>query len=140
MERAAPDTEGPQRVHGQLLGWNPGRATVSFKSYLSDQTEDIAVKSIGLQIYDARGIAQRPLPQFVPLGSISTSFPAKDVTIRDRVVMLPGCSAQHKGHPVLFAGKVTFSTTTVVIEGTVVELKPPPPSHSSNTTTSKGGG
>jgi len=125
IERAGSGAGPAQRVLGSLTSWDPLKGTVGFKSAVSRQDEEITVKSIHFELPKNDPVAQVAQPRYEPLGPVSSSFPAKDVTVVKGVLTFPKCVATHDGNEIAFEGKVIFSAATVSLKGDVFEKKNP---------------
>ena len=95
--RAGLDDQNAQQVNGVLTAWHPQTTSVSFRSYLTNQVEEIGVKTISFEVPRINPTAQSPHPKYESIGSIRSNFPGKLVTVSDGILRFPGCISTHGG-------------------------------------------
>lgn len=125
IQLAGDDASQSQQVFGRFISWDPQTTTIVFKSDLSQKMEKIPVRSVRFKPKDPNPVAQQVIPIPVPLGVISRSYPASEVTVVEGVLKLPKCSLKYDDKRLAFEGSLTFSGGDVHIEGTVFEIVPP---------------
>ena len=128
-----------QEVLWPLASWDPGKTALGFRSPGASDVEQVPVKSLLFERPKEHMAAQSVPPHFEPIGEVASSYPAKEVTVVDGVLRLPGCVSKHRGNPLVFEGRVTFTPTTVSLRGRVFEEQYPSRNDSSDSTTHKGG-
>jgi hypothetical protein len=125
IERTGSGAGSAQRVLGSLISWDPIKGTIAFKSAVSHQDEEIAVRSLHFELPRDNPVAQVAQPRYEPLGPVSSSFRAKDVTVVKGVLTFRwGVETDH-GNIIAFEGTVMFSAATVLLKGDVFEKKFP---------------
>lgn len=125
IQLAGNNTLPPQQVFGRFTSWNPQTATIGFKSALSQQIEQIPIKSIHIEPSKPHPAAQVALPIMVSRGVVSRSFPASELSVVDGVLKLPGCRLMYSDHRLVFEGNLTVNGGEVQIQGEVFEVVPP---------------
>lgn len=125
IQLAGSNTMPPQQVFGRFTSWNAQTATIGFKSALSQQIEQIPIKSIHIEPSKPHPAAQVALPIMVSLGVVSRSYPASELSVVDGVLKFPGCRFMYGGHRLVFEGNLTANGGEMQIQGEVFEVVPP---------------
>jgi hypothetical protein len=125
IQLAGDDTSQPQQVFGRFTSWDPQTTTIGFKSALSQEMEQIPIRSVRFEPRKPNPAAQVAMPILVPLGVISRGYPASEFSVVEGVLKVPGCSLKYDDKQLAFEGSLTFSAGDVRIEGTVFEVVPP---------------
>jgi len=125
IQLAGDDTLPPQQVYGRFTSWAPQTATIGFKSALSQKIDQIPIKSIRIEPSKPHPAAQVAIPTLVPLGGISRSYPASELSVVDGVLKFPECRFMYGDHRLVFEGNLTFKAGEISIQGEVFEVIPP---------------
>jgi len=125
IQLAGDDNIPPQRVYGRFTSWTPQTSTIGFKSTLSQKIEQIPIKSIHIEPNKPNPAAQVAMPTLVPLGGISRSYPASELSVADGVLKFPECRLMHGGDRLVFEGNLSVHGGEIHIQGKVFKVTPP---------------
>jgi hypothetical protein len=105
-------------VVGSIAAFNQATGEIGLAVSGLDAVQVIKPSQIKFLVETPSMVAQMPMPLATPLGMIGNEFPASDISIVDKTLRYPGCSAAvSAGHEIAFTGFVQFGAGTVRFDG-----------------------